>query len=753
MKHANNRRGAAKVAVLRTLALAWLLLLASPAAALNPDILPSQHFVQTWGAKEGLPGNTIWSIHQTRDGFLWLGSNSGLIVFDGDRFEVLTRETVPELVSGDIRKIAESPQGDIWLATYGGGAVRYRNGQFFRFGTEHGLTSEVVNTVYVTHGGTVWAGTSRGACQLVRGTSRFECFGKDDGLIGERVVNVAEDGNGRVWFASLDNGVSLRRDDGSFVHYGVADGLDQASVFMVTRDEELGMFFGTYGGTYFQADAQGIVPAAALAPLQGVEPIIALRDRDRQLWVGSPDGLWRAGQQPSLLLNNGGAAQVFGLIEDNNGNLWAGSTGGLHSIRTPLFTHWGKPEGASDAAYVLSANADGSVFIGTERSGLLRLDPARDKPVQVIPDLFTTVTALAQDAPGRVWAGTYGRGLTLIDNNVPDKTFSQADGLASDHITALLKGQRGVLWVGAIGGFSRLMNGAVDRTITQEDGLPESMVRHISQEADGDLLLATDSGLAQLNPTTMEVIQVYNRDDGLNSNVVATTLVDEQGTVWIGMRDGGLARLKDGRLTQFTATQGVDIVSVMTIVLDRRDHLWLAGRNGVARVSRQDLNELAAGRRSQVPVRSYSDRDGLRSMRIPGGYQSAGVLGSDGKVWLATDRGAVAVDPAQVKAETPIPNIHIRALRVDGVRQPLGISNEIPAGSRLVEIDYAAPALHDAARLRFSYRLGDEAPWMEAGDRRTAIFTSLPPRRQEFQVRAYFHGEPRSWFDEPAEGG
>ncbi|MEO0975006.1 MAG: two-component regulator propeller domain-containing protein, partial [Pseudomonadota bacterium] len=381
-----------------------------------------------------------------------------------------------------------------------------------------------------------------------------------------------------------------------------------------------------------------------------------------------------------------------------------------------------------------------TIWIGTEGQGLYRLGAngaiTRFTKDQGLP--ANSVSALWRDDDGSLWIGTFGGGLAIMRENAIEQIIDASDGLASAQVAVIFRSHDGALWVGTPAGLNRLVDGEVTHTLTIDDGLPMDFVRHISQQAEGQLLLATEQGLAFLAPDSVEVTRVLALKDGLDSAVIGTTHIDARGVIWIGNRDGGLARLEGDTLFQYGAVHGVSGRSVMAIEEDLQGYLWVAGRAGISRMSRDELDAVAHGEADHISAfRRFRESDGLRSAKVFGGFQPPMLRGSDGRLWIATTRGAAVVTPSRINAQETSLAVTIEAVRVDDQSIPLGDPVRIPAGAHAVEIDYTVPRLNDADQLRFRYRLGDQgARWQNAMGRRTAFFTTLPPRARTFEVQA-----------------
>lgn len=722
-----------------------MLIIAAPVAhSADLNRQASQLTVRHWTKSDGLPAEFIWSVHQAESGFLWLATDTGLARFDGHQFKTFGSATHAEFRSNDIREIAEGPADTIWAASVGGGLLRLRGNTITRFDRDDGLASDALYSVLVAENGDVWAGTASGACRLR--SASFRCWSQSDGMAGGRIVRLAEDAQNRIWFASITDGVSVF-DGETVTSFGAEDGLTGGATVLLA-DPERNMLIGALSGGYFQATPERISQLVDVTIPSELKPFNGIVDREGNTLISMLGGIWQFEPETRRLDNpDNDIGYVTDLFEDRDGQLWAATSTGLYQYSAGPFTPYGDPEGVANQTFVVASDDDQSVWTGTEASGLFHVYASGEVEQYTTDDglPMNAVSALMVDADGTLWIGTFGRGLAVLRDGEIVHTMDSEDGLAGDQVGSIYRDRSGSLWVGTNAGLNRLAGYEITATLTVEEGLLNNLVRDVREDGAGRLLVSGDNGVTVVSPTNLEILDRLDSSKGLTNYTISTTYVDARGVIWIGGRSGGLLRLQGDELFAFNADHNVRQTSVMTIVEDQQNHLWLGGRDGIVRIARSQLDEVAASERDSVIATSFSGRDGLRATRVSGGYQSPATLASDGKVWFATTGGLAAIDPAKLNAQpAPLP-ISIEAVRADGqtLIQRSDNTFRIPAGTQSVQIDYAVPSINNAESLRFFYRMGD-APWQDAHDRRTAFFTSLPPRHQSFEVAVSYDGQPFS---------
>lgn len=719
------------VCLLLVLTTAW------PAAGLNPERLPSQYLYDRFGREHGLPSDTVWTVRQGPEGYLWLGTKNGLARFDGVRFTVFNKQNYPAFRSNDVRDIEVAVDGSLWLATYGGGVLHFANGVFTALTTADGLADDIVHDVHIGPGGDIWFATGVGISRLRDGELRS--WNMADGLADDRTFRIHEKGSGTIWVATLTNGLS-RFDGEKFQNFSEGTGLDSTQVHLLFADPEFGLIATTITGTSYRLGDQGPVLHESSALQQDLPLQAAVRDRDGSLWLGTyGQGLWRLGADGALqqfTLTTERPGYVFELLEDREGNLWASTMHGIYRLRDSDFLQYGRPEGLAEAIFVVTQSPmDDALWAGSEGSGLFRL--ATDGTVSrfdVEQGLSNSnISALLAEDDGTVWAGTFGGGLNRIGRDGAISHFTVDDGLPNNHIMGLQRDRRGQLWVVTDSGMGILDEAA--GSFHPYQGLPASTVlREITEDHLGRLWLTSNSGLIQLLD---DDIKVWDEAAGLGSNLVSTAYVDADGVVWIGSRESGLARLEGDQLFQFSSEHGLPQLSVLAVLEGDNDTLWMSGADGLASVTRAELNAVAQGTATRFNAQFYTEADGLRSAQFLGGFQPAGWRARDGRLWFASNRGLVGVIPDGFAQRSAPSRPLIEEVRVNG--KPVALTNplQLPATASVVEVDYTVPRLGNPHALEFRYLLeGFDRDWQEVGDRRTAYFTGLNPGLKTLRITA-----------------
>lgn len=785
---------------------------------------------RVWTREDGLPDTRVQALLQThRDGYLWVGTRAGLARFDGLRFVVFNHVNVLAMTNDDVTALAEDVDGSLWAGTANGLLHRGLDSAFTNYTTREGLCDDAVLRLCVSHSGGVWVGTDRGLNRVRNG--KVERFTVKDGLLTDRIRGLFEDSDGTLWvgmdFDWLRHWPLLmqtRSPEGrafrDFPRPPQVGGV-MADIIVRGAEGDLWLLGGVLG--QLKSPREG---AAFAGPLYG-RPDFLLPDRAGNVWLSwwLPVGTagvdrFRDGSFTRYEVAPGVAYNaVRCMIEDREGNLWIGDErSGLHRWRPRTIRTWTKEQGlAAEDVWTICPGRDGCVWIGTG-GGVSQWSEGRFRNYTTNEGLVhNAVRALSEDATYRLWIGTI-RGLdALREGKLTHHRFSHIrlpgdnDGLIANKIRGVLPARDGSLWVAAAYGLHHLHEGQ-DTLYTRQDGLPHDDVRALLQTRDGSLWFGTaGGGLAYLSGAEVELLapptnaiprspvappasparsdglpssdtrrrihfRTFTTADGLCSNNAWALYEDAEQVLWIGT-EKGLNRFKDGRLGTLAAAQGLPEQSVNSILADDLGNLWIGGARGIYRAPLRELNEVVEGKRVRVQCVGYDATDGLLCAETSGQHSSPAACRSwDGRLWFATPKGVVVIDPKQtIERDTP-PGVVIETVRANGqllfdnanaAPRGTGVSPVLPAtpppspltarqsprqpnpllplrlapgSAQVLEITYTATTLIAADKAQFRFRLqGLDDHWVEAGTRRAANFTALSPGQYKFTVTACDH--------------
>jgi diguanylate cyclase (GGDEF)-like protein len=703
-----------------------------PLWALDPHKEIGQYGHDSWTSQRGLPGEAVYQILQSRDGYLWVRTGSGLARFDGVRFVSMDAE----IANDPVKAICMSADGDLMIRTTSR-TVIYRNGQFSDYLPPGALPDGDTLAVFESSKHAVLLGSDDFLYTLEKSGPRL--LRGDTSIVNSFV----EDRNGTVWIGgttgifTYSNG-KLSKPSGVGVSSLLEDHLHRiwgGSTSAIT---------GQTSGIYRLDDGQ---PHPELTSLPGLTGAVLslIEDREGSIWVATSSsgvGRLRNGTTSSLdalegLTDN----KVNVLFEDREGSIWVGTASGLDRFRDTSLTTFTAKEGLpTNAVTAALQTRDGILHVFTDGGGLARIEN----------DVITTFEhnaalpavwghAMFESRDGSLWIGA-GKGLSRLKNG--KLTVYAGDGHFSRHYISAISEDDESLVVGndEIGTFRVTDDGKVlpftIRGRANELTWPGLYVFTMYHDPSGTLWMGTPKGI-------FKFVRGGSSTDGLQPSIqfaVTSIFDDGLGSLWLGGRTSGITqfRIRDGRVTHYTKRDGLFDVWASRTLGDDGGNLWISTQDGIYSVARSSLEDFAEGRTQHVLSRKYGLADGMKTVEAsdplsqPGGWRTA-----DGRLWFTTKKGIVVVDPRHMVHNALIPPVVVETVITDGTVWPLAAEVRIPPGARDIEFHYTALSLAVPERVRFKYRLeGYNADWVDAGSRRVAYYSNLRPARYRFHVIA-----------------
>ena len=673
--------------------------------------------------ENGLPQNTIQAIAQTPDGFVWLGTEVGLVRFDGTSFVLFdqnskvgaprdrssSRGWKPALPGNDVRCLLAASDGALWIGT-GDGLARWKDGSFATFTSSTGLPGNSIRSLNQDQQSTVIVSTEQGQVGMWY-------TGGDIGINGMSIKPLQRDnlqGPSALYQVERSNGARIL--------------VSRTTVEVWEKGRDQHWAVGKdFPGTRIQA---------------------AYADREGALWIGTNGGLVRyaAGKIDRFPVTDALAtASILSILEDREGNVWVGTeTGGLHILRDERFRTFGAREGlSSDATTTVVEDSAGVLWVGTSSSGLNAFSHngsalTKVKTLGVRDGLLSDVVLSLAAAPnGDLWVGTPD-GLNRIHNGVVS-SFTSADALPDDFIRSLLVDEDGSLWIGTRRGLAHWnpsVHGNHMDIFTQATGLGSDLVGAMARDARGNLWVATLAGLSQLQNVQPQgdakpSITNFTASNGLSSNVITALLPRSDGTLLIGTNGQGW-NLWDGQHFSPGARTDLNHTTIHAILDDEHGHLWFATANGIARCD----CDRSGGFSNWM---DFGPADGLRGREMASNSHPSAWRSRDGWLWFATPKGLVAIDPAHFPVNTVPPPVALIRFAADNVDQPLHGDGplKVQAGHNHFQFDYAGLSFTAPQKVRYRFMLeGFDHQWTEAGVRRSAYYTNIPPGNYTFRVQA-----------------
>jgi ligand-binding sensor domain-containing protein/signal transduction histidine kinase len=711
------------------LALSFCLLSAGARAAGEP---PITYTSRTWQMEDGLPEQTVQAFAQTKDRYLWIGTTGGLLRFDGSRLVLFDRDNTSAFSDNNVFSLTVTSDDALWIATEGGGLIRYKDGAFRPFSAKDGLLNDFVRVVYQDRKGRIWIGTDNGLFQFRE--DRIDRIDNGNGIPAVAVHAIHEDEQGRLWAG----GSKLFSLNGSaYQEYRLAGEGSQNRVKSITQTRDGAIWVGTIGGLY-----RMVAGADAFRKVEETSGTVRFlkETSDGTLWIGTiGHGIYKYRKQefsqmtaPETLPSN----TALNLFEDIEGNIWVGTQEGMLRLsKTPIQTVTLPDAGDYDAETVYGDH-NGDLWIAA--ADLFRFRDGKATRVHLPGISGVRVRNVFRDNEDALWVGTEGRGVFRQTGNKLTH-YMVKDGLVNNFVRAFLQARDGSIWVATDEGVSRWHAGRFT-SYQERDGLCYFSTRTLAEDRNGDIWVGTDRGVSHLQSGRFAKDAVT---EALRHEKIWAIREDSDGGLWFGTRTGGLYRWRFGKLIHFTTAQGLASNSIYELLQDRRDNFWISGPNGISVINRRELDAIAEDPSHPLSLTLYGISDGLETTQMYGAEKPGGVLTSQGEVWFASNKGPVRVSLNPTPPKGPAPVV-IDSVLADGLQVPdLGRISLNPDNAK-IEVHYTVIQLRSQERVRFRYMLdGFDKSWTDASSRRVAYYTNLPPGRYQFRVAAFEMSDPQ----------
>ena len=746
LRRAHGRVGVvAQETLLVCLLLAWC-----PCAfGLNPALDVSQYGHTAWRFNEGFSTGQIIGIAQTPDGYLWLGTEFGLLRFDGVRTVPWQPPAGRHLPDNFIRGLLVSRDGTLWIGTLKGLAT-WKAGKLTEYPE---LAGRYVDALIEDREGTVWVtGTARPTgrlCAIQNG--RVECYGQD-GSLGPAVESLYEDSRGNLWVGAATG--LWRWKPGPPQHYPASGPV--LSLEALIEDDKGVLLIS--GGSGMRQLVDGRIQEYRVPDAgRNIASEHLLRDRDGGLWMGSFGSLVHVheGRTDTFGQTEGLSGDRVGfLFEDREGSIWAVTSTGLDRFRDVSVATFSARQGLSNGRVgSVVADRDGSVWLGTA-GGLNRWN----KGHITIPSTGggnpdgkfggLNPNALLGDSRGRIWVSTQQGIVGYLESD----QFVPVRGASPGVVRSIAEDTGGSLWFASQdAGLVRVSPAHDVQPITWAGlGHKDFAVTLAADAKHGGLWLGFyQGGIAYL--ADGQVRASYAAANGLGKGFVADLRLDQDGALWAAT-EGGLSRVKNGRVVTLTSKSGLPCDTVHWSMPDDGQYVWLYMACGLVRIARSELDAWAAAldrtgaatetdAKRAIHAMVFDRSDGVGTVALPSGYSPRVAKSSDGRLWFVSADGVSVIDPSHTTFNTLPPPVHVEQITADsktyGAEAIVDGHTRLPALTRDLQIDYTALSLVVPEKNRFRYKLeGWDRDWQDVGTRRQAFYNNLPPRSYRFRVIA-----------------
>jgi two-component sensor histidine kinase/ligand-binding sensor domain-containing protein len=705
------------------------------------EILSRDSYVVThWGTNEGLPTNELRPIVQTRDGYVWVGSPFGLSRFDGSRFEVLSPESTPGMKTSEVMSLAEDSKGRLWIGFFGDGILMYRDGHFSAPRFCSPIAQSTVASLFCDSSGGVYACTSEGVFHIQGDTGAFVTGLPEHSIRGFT-------GPDNVAYVFDHHFIRLSKNSEPQILASAANGNSYICIYPESATSFLAAEVD--GIKHLRANADGSVRVDRewRLPL----PSSFLPDGSGGYLVGTLgkgivrfDGTRFTAPQGFAELKGPGL-QVHNLIRDDEGGIWASTNGGAFRFAHAFFKTYGEASGLkNEYAWLVHLTKDGTLWVGAGRGGTYRIKNG-------VSRLFLEKDGMPDDqamemfeaSNGNMWFGGYNGKISVLQSG-RFKRLERLPGFEGGKIVAISEDAKHRIWLGTGSG---LYSFGGDRFVKYAESDPdkEGLVRFVAPASNGDLWYVRRTHVVRMRNDTLTVFKPKNQR---NLFGVFGIMLDGD-RVWYGTYGTGLYLIRGDSVISLRSVCAEIGPRVISIIEDHYGYLWINAERELQRVRKSEILNALDHPGQTVKVDIYNNLDGLENIEFNYSSGNSAQMIPDGRILYASTSGVVVVDPSTAERPTSAPRVIIKRLIADD--REVDLNNPVlPAGTRRVEIEYAALRFQSPGRIRFrAHMAGVDPNWVESDGRyRSASYTNPGYGEFTFRVTANSNGGP--WNPSPA---
>jgi signal transduction histidine kinase/ligand-binding sensor domain-containing protein len=711
----------------------------TPVFALSVDKQISQYAHAAWRIQDGIFSGSPLAITQTTDGYIWVGTQSGILRFDGVRYVPWTPPGGEAFRSAQVSALRGTADGSLWIATLSDGLWHWANGKLTGYllsvrSRVTGIVEDGKESVWITR--SAHDDDVGGICEASQG--QFRCYGESNGIPHECCTDLAKDGAGNLWIGSNTALIKWRpRSSETYIWKILGAVANQTATFLAPLQDD-----STWVGVDVPGRRRGLqhFQDGSWTPVlttnwdsSSVGVRALLLDRQHSLWVGTNDhGLYRIRDGK---VDHFGSAEglssdfVHRIFEDHEGNLWVTTNNGLDCFRdlavTTFTTHEGL--GAVEVDTVL-ASRDGTIWAGGDRA----LDSIHDGRISSLRSgknlPGVQVTSLFEDHAGRLWVGL-DRTMSILKSG-EFREVKRPDGRALGFVVGMTEDTDNNVWAEISGKPRELirLRGLQVEEIFPAPAMPAAR-KVVFDPAGGIWLGLVNGDMARYRPGKLETFHYPHKPDSFVNEII----VNQNGSV-LGATNFGLIAWREGKQQILTVRNGLPCDSINTLITDDSGSLWLYAQCGLIQIAGSELQKWWGDAAAVVKIRVFDANDGVQAGLAP--FQKA-TRSTDGKLWFVNQANLQMIDPVHLPVNTLPPPVHVEEVTANG--QAFAPSNDLhfAALTRDVAIRYTALSFVAPQKVRFRYMLeGQDKTWQEAGTRREAFYTNLAPASYRFRVMA-----------------
>ena len=741
-----------------------------PILALLPAIFPlekiagaepkiEQEFIlRNWDTEEGLPSSNLSALAKTADGYLWIGTASGLVRYDGFRFTTFNPANTPALPDVMVSSLLTDGAGALWIGTGGGGLVKFATNHFDRIVLNTNFPKAAVIGLAEDRSGVIW-GTLAYAGVFSFNAGKTVFYNTNSGLPSERDWNLTVDNRGELWVISRWH--LMHFDGQSWRDAGLPP--DFPRVTAITPRHEGGLWIACVattgsasgdGGTRIFKFENGRLEEDSFAVPWSQDShrtlsFFLMEDRQGRLWCAT--------RQSGIFIRDGEKWQLFSeaselsevqatcAMEDEDSGLWFGMDGtGLNQLRPKSVFALRSPSGTVPSSFLtVYPGSDGSIWGGTDSDGIFRWKNGVvthfDRQQGLVDE---HVNAIIEDRNKNIWAGTMS-GLFIL-KGAGFESVTNVETLRLS-VFALKEDRAGQIWVGTQNGLVKIGT-QTTKVFGQAQGIPFGDIKAIEEDASGRIWVAIPPFRVANSPGPVGPYGLFAQSGGKFEHIaegqwqgeisIRSLQADADGSLWIGTVGNGFYRLHDGKFTEFSLADGIPSDRIQSVVADDAGNLWFCSELGIFGSPAAQLKNYSRGQDARINWWQIQRNDGLPYKSTTGDGQPSAIRDRDGRIWCADGNVIAGFDPKLVTKAARLRPPLIEEVIVNGVSWFSTSTGRIrlDSGNRRVEIHFTSPNTASPNLPTFWIRLkGFDPDWVNGGNTRVASY-NLHPGNYEFSV-------------------
>ena len=699
-------------------------------SSLRPEKNPSQYILKYWNTENGLTSESTNNLIQTNDGYIWIGTYTGLHRFDGVNFTIYNANN-SSLPSSNVLRLGFDKEDKLWLGTLHGICV-YENGNFAVPDALKPVKNYSIEAMLNTNNGELWFSTKSNHLfhyindVLIEYTDAFE-------IRNSTILTIAEAANGTIFFGTDASELFLFKNN-QIKHIEVPKDVNGINKVIANKN---GIYIATGKGVYSYKNNE----LTKLPLLKNTTVNSLIEDHLGILWLGTMKGLYRYNPETvkvdSITELNGLPNNIIrDLHFDRQGNLWGGTyRNGFFMLSDGSITSYDKNDGLSTNIITAATGINNNhILLGNESGQLNILKGDKITPFETevkIP--FARLKHLFTDSKNRIWVSTYG-GLVLLDGK-NSRIYNIESGFPDNFIRQVYEDNYGHIWVGTKNaGLIRFNDADSWETLNIDKNLTSNYIMSIAENNKNQLIVGTISGINYIE--NMNVVKTVTLDDNLPSNFSFATLPTDN-YLWIASNDGLTAYSEDTTVV-FNTSRGMPSNIIYDLMLDPNGNLWMPSEKSILMASLKNIEDCINQPDKPLKLKQFNKSHGMKNNHCLGGVHSYTDYKSG--IWIPTQGGIVNLKPNEIHSDSLKVELLIQNVIADNQVISSVNPTTIPSSTHRVSINFTGIDFKNNDNLQFRYRLIPfDQNWILATQERTAIYTNLTHGDYEFQLQVGIH--------------